>query len=198
VKLYENIKNRRIALKLSQEELAKMAGYSSRSMIAKIEAGDIDLYQSKVEEIARALDTTPKALMGWSELSSNSPTMQRVLSRIPHFSTPVSAGDGEWLSEGHDYEWIEVEDAPKETDFALTVKGDSMSPVYNDGEIVYVKLHRLVESGEIGVFLLNGEGYLKKLQGTKLMSLNNAFPHIEVKESDSFYMAGKVVGKQNE
>ena len=35
--LYENIKNRRIALKLTQDELAKRTGYSDKSMIAKIE-----------------------------------------------------------------------------------------------------------------------------------------------------------------
>ena len=56
--LYKNIKNKRTALGLSQEELAKKVGYSGRSMIAKIEAGKIDLYQSKVDEIAKALETT--------------------------------------------------------------------------------------------------------------------------------------------
>lgn len=67
--LYKNIKKRRIELGLSQDELARRTGYSSRSMIAKIESGKIDLYQSKIEEIAEALETTPSYLMGWEELS---------------------------------------------------------------------------------------------------------------------------------
>lgn len=67
MKLHENIKIRRQALKLSQEELAKKLGYKSTSTIAKIEAGKIDLPQSKIKAFADALETTPSALMGWSE-----------------------------------------------------------------------------------------------------------------------------------
>lgn len=67
MKLYENIKIRRQALKLSQEELARMLGYKSTSTIAKIEAGKIDLPQSKIKAFADALQTTPSALMGWDE-----------------------------------------------------------------------------------------------------------------------------------
>jgi phage repressor protein C with HTH and peptisase S24 domain len=70
-----------------------------------------------------------------------------------------------------------------------------MSPNYNDGDIVFVKQNRLIESGEIGVFLHNGEGYLEKLQGTKLVSLNPEYPPMEIRENDSFYMAGKSVGR---
>ena len=69
MKLYENIKIRRQALKLSQEELAKKLGYKSTSTIAKIEAGKIDLPQSKIKDFADALETTPSALMGWNEES---------------------------------------------------------------------------------------------------------------------------------
>lgn len=65
MKLYENIKIRRKALKFSQEELAKKLGYKSTSTIAKIEAGKIDLPQSKIKAFADVLETTPSALMGW-------------------------------------------------------------------------------------------------------------------------------------
>lgn len=67
--LYKNIKKKRLELGMSQEQLAKKVGYSSRSMIAKIEAGDIDLHQSKIEEIAIALGTTSAELMGWLDES---------------------------------------------------------------------------------------------------------------------------------
>lgn len=65
--LYNNIRNRRLALGLSQDELAKRMGYISRSSIAKIESGDNDIPQSKIEAFAKALDTTPSYLMGWNE-----------------------------------------------------------------------------------------------------------------------------------
>ena len=67
MKLYENIKERRVALNITQEELAKKLGYKSTSTIAKIEAGKSDIPQSKIVAFANALNTTPGALMGWEE-----------------------------------------------------------------------------------------------------------------------------------
>lgn len=64
LKLYENIKNRRNDLKMTQSQLAKLVGYKDRSMIAQIEHGDIDLPQSKIIMIADALRVTPSYLMG--------------------------------------------------------------------------------------------------------------------------------------
>lgn len=67
--LYENIKSRREFLELSQEQLAERTGYTSRSSIAKIEKGLVDLPLSKIEVFAEALETTPSELMGdtWEE-----------------------------------------------------------------------------------------------------------------------------------
>ena len=64
LKLYENIRARRIALHMTQQELAKKLGYKSTSTIAKIESGENDIPQAKVAAFASALDTTPSALMG--------------------------------------------------------------------------------------------------------------------------------------
>ena len=61
--IYERIKELRIAKKLSQEELARMVGYTSRSSVNKVEAGLIDLPQSKILAFAKALNTTPIYLM---------------------------------------------------------------------------------------------------------------------------------------
>lgn len=79
--LYINIKNRRLELGMSQEELAIKMGYTSRSTIAKIEAGKNDIPQSKIQAFAKALDTTPGALMGW-EKTPNQKSSNLLLS--PH------------------------------------------------------------------------------------------------------------------
>jgi transcriptional regulator with XRE-family HTH domain len=63
----ERIKNRRIELGMSQEELAKKIGYSSRSSINKIELDVQQLRQSKIMDIAKALNTTTAYIMGWDE-----------------------------------------------------------------------------------------------------------------------------------
>lgn len=62
--LYKNIKARRIALGMSQDELARKTGYKDRTSISKIESGKVDLTQSKVKAFANALETTTAELMG--------------------------------------------------------------------------------------------------------------------------------------
>lgn len=61
------IKERREALGISQAELAEKCGYTSRTSIAKIESGAVDLPQSKIIAIADALYVTPSYLMGFDD-----------------------------------------------------------------------------------------------------------------------------------
>lgn len=61
----KKIKAIREELRLSQRELATRMGYSNHSTIARIEAGKVDLPQSRVAQFAEALGTTPGHLMGW-------------------------------------------------------------------------------------------------------------------------------------
>ena len=62
----EQIKKRRIELGLTQKELAEKLGYKSNTTINKIELGINDISQSKVIEFAKALNTTPAYIMGWT------------------------------------------------------------------------------------------------------------------------------------
>lgn len=59
----DNIKKRRFELRMSQQELADAMGYKTRSTIAKIESGENDVSQKKLQKLAVALDTTPEALI---------------------------------------------------------------------------------------------------------------------------------------
>ena len=67
LELYVNIRKRREELGLNQTQLAKLIGYADKTMISKIEKGQVDLPQSKIVIIADALRTTPAALMGWEK-----------------------------------------------------------------------------------------------------------------------------------
>ena len=67
---YERIKQRRIELGMSQDELAKKVGYKGRSMMSRIERGDVDLSASKIKQIADALNTTPGYLLKGCDTSS--------------------------------------------------------------------------------------------------------------------------------
>lgn len=68
MELGKRVKARREELGITQEELAKKMGYRSRSSINKIELGVNDISQSKIQQLADALQTTPAYLMGWDEL----------------------------------------------------------------------------------------------------------------------------------
>lgn len=115
-----------------------------------------------------------------------------------HCSTyKVSAGRGFELGSGDDWEEIEIPDTPKaqKADFAIEIKGDSMEPLYSDGDIILVKEQGDVDEGEIGVFVLNGEGYIKKKGDGCLISLNDKYDDIEIEEYDDFRCSGKVIGR---
>lgn len=61
----KRIRQRRENLKMSQDELAQLLGYKSRSSVAKIEKDGRGLPQNKIAEIAKHLHTTPAYIMGW-------------------------------------------------------------------------------------------------------------------------------------
>lgn len=63
----ERVRERRQQLGMSQEELAKRLGYTSRSTINKIENGTNDVVQTKVIDFANALDTSIAYLMAWDK-----------------------------------------------------------------------------------------------------------------------------------
>lgn len=67
----DRIKARREELGLSQDELAKRMGYTSRSTINKVEKNINDVTQSNVVKYAKALETTPSYLMGWEDVPLN-------------------------------------------------------------------------------------------------------------------------------
>ena len=73
-----NIRKRRFELKMSQQELADAMGYKTRSTIAKIESGENDISQKKLQRIAAALETTVELLVdGSSPVDDDEPTFVR-------------------------------------------------------------------------------------------------------------------------
>lgn len=74
----KRIKEKRIELGITQEELAAKLGYKSKTTIAKIEKGTNDITQSRVVDFANVLNTTPAYLMGWTDSESElTPTLNK-------------------------------------------------------------------------------------------------------------------------
>ena len=93
-------------------------------------------------------------------------------------------------------EQILVPECPEaeEADYVLTVTGDSMQPKFNDGDEVYVVNQQSVEIGEIGIFVINSDAFIKKLGKGQLISLNEKYKPIPLNNDDSIYCCGKVIG----
>lgn len=63
----DRIKNRRIELGITQQELAEKMGFKTRSHISLLEQGDRNIPISKIKKLANALEISPEYLMGWED-----------------------------------------------------------------------------------------------------------------------------------
>ncbi len=114
------------------------------------------------------------------------------------YDLAVSAGTGEPMGDSYYTHKLEIptERVPENAHYCVRVNGDSMEPAYRDGDVVFVeRLDGSVREGEIGVFALNGEGYLKRLGRGRLLSLNPEYPPIPLHEYDDLRCQGRVLGK---
>ena len=80
--LGKKIYSLRIKNGLTQEELGKLVGYTSRSSINKIELGLIDIPQSKIVLLSKALNVTPAYLMGWEKSEEKTPITDERLAAL--------------------------------------------------------------------------------------------------------------------
>ena len=122
------------------------------------------------------------------------------ISYINLYDLAVSAGTGEPLGNTYYATKISVpaEKVPEGAHCCVRVNGDSMEPAYKDGDVVFVhKQDEPVREGEIGIFSLNGDGYMKRLGDKQLESLNPKYEPIEIHNYDELRCFGKVLGKLN-
>jgi transcriptional regulator with XRE-family HTH domain len=183
---YEN--NRQTPLVDTVSRLAEVLNVSTDYLLGKTD------WRNENERVTKFAEWDAKHNSN-GVLETSVKRFEEVLIKLKVFDVPVSAGTGAWLGEGTEYTWADFSDVPREADFALKIRGDSMEPMYSDGNIVFVKQNVIVESGQIGVFYLNGEGFLKMLQGNRLVSLNPEYSPVVINERDDFFCAGRVVGK---
>ena len=164
LELYKNIKRRRQQLKMTQTDLALKMGYADKSMIAKIEKGNVDLPQSKILAFANALETTPGELMGWDYETEATETVDNIY-KLDKIKLPmlgkVACGDPIFADE--DRESYIMVGTDIGADFCLQCQGDSMiNARIHDGDIVFVKKTDIVENGEIAVVIIDDEATLKR------------------------------------
>lgn len=97
--LYERVKELRKNKRMSQDDLAKKCGYTSRSSISKLEKGEFNLPSDKIVLLANALDTTPAYLMGWEDDPSPKSTDEQLLELIDLLSEEQKASLIEFIKQ---------------------------------------------------------------------------------------------------
>ncbi len=168
---------------VSPEEQAHIKKYRLLDLHGK-ELVDLVL-QKEYDRMAAPLAVRDEAQGGW-------------VTYINCYDLAVSAGPGEpWSGAGYKTR-LEIPEAqvPENAHFCVRVNGDSMEPAYRDGDIVFIeRLEGSVQEGEIGIFFLNGEGFIKRLGQKCLESLNPRYAPIPLHDYDDLRCQGRVLGK---
>ena len=207
MKLGDLIKKRREELNLTQEELADLLNYKSKSTINKIEKNINDIPFAKLEDFAKVLKVDLAYLLGWDIES----TKQEPQSNITHFTNDlislplfnsISAGYGAIIDncfiDNEEIEYIPMIAFPNwQHCFAVKVKGDSMCPKICDGDIVVINTQFSIENNQIGAFMIDDEAFLKRKKIADdntllLVSNNERYAPIVVTKDKNFKEIGKL------
>ena len=115
--------------------------------------------------------------------------------KIKFYSDPTSASTDNFLVETiPDEIWVKETEEAERADYVIGVSGDSMEPTYQNGSRVFVEHTEDIRIGEIGIFSVNGEVYIKELGDQCLISHNDRYKPIKLGAADSVYCCGRVVG----
>lgn len=122
---------------------------------------------------------------------------QDVANRFVEYFHSASAGSGVFILGNEITDQIQIPDTPenRKVDFAIAVSGDSMIPDYNDGDIVLVSQKEELNHGDVGIFIINSNAYIKEYGESELISRNPNAGNIKISEYDNIVCMGKVVGK---
>lgn len=225
IKVGERIKTRRKELKISADDIANKLGVS-RSTIFRYEKGDIEKMPTEtLNEIARILHTTPQSLMGWYDSSEdiatiynrlNTDRQTKVYNYAQHeleeqnkvidinekkgiyLQSKVSAGTGVLDLDPTYGETISYDgEIPNHYDLAFLVSGNSMEPIFEDGEIIFVEKYPNPINGALMVVQIDGEAFIKKVylekDNLRLVSLNQDYDDILANGTNNIRIVGKVV-----
>lgn len=167
----KKIADRRKELGLTLEQVGDFVGVS-KSTVKKWETGYIaNMRRDKIAMLAKVLKMQPAEFINDGSEQRESSNLSAVLPasniyQIPVFAT-VSAGFGSYACDDV-LEYIPVVITnPYDVDdtIGIRVKGDSMYPKIEDGDIIIVRKQESVDNGSVAVLLLDGdEGLVKKVE----------------------------------
>lgn len=160
------ISSKRKSLGYSMEDVAKQVGVSKQT-VQKWESGKIEnMRRSSISALSKVLDIPIADLMGWKHEPSNLVMLDQSKVRMLPTYENVSAGFGALASSqiiAYTPVFIQC-DAEAADSLCINVKGNSMYPKIEDGDLVVVRKQSSVDNGQIAVVLIDGdEGLVKKV-----------------------------------
>lgn len=195
----KNLTKLRTEKKYTQKKLAEKIGMT-KGAITNYESGTRSPSFEILQEIANILEVNIQAFFEENLDTSAFFTKPSTNKKIPIISH-ASAGRGVFGIEDI-LDYIELpEKITTKCDFATYVKGNSMEPKILHGDIICIKRGIILENGDIGLFYLNENIYVKKFNFNPftnelfLVSLNKNYDPIIVTMNDEFHELGKVICK---
>ena len=145
--------------------------------------------------VLRTSEELLEAQMNTEETQPNEVSEAIQLYSYDYYDHPASAGTGQYLNDVR-VERIELP-VDIDADFVIPIKGDSMEPDYQDGDLVFIQSSVELNDGVIGVFNYNGDAYIKQLVIDKdqayLHSLNPEYKDMPITPDTDFRIIGEVV-----
>ena len=202
------IKERRLALNLTQEELAQRLGLQ-KSAIAKYESGRVEnIKRSVLAKMAEILECSPTYLMGWDDEQPAAPSYSNIFplqrTRFPLLG-PIACGEPIFCNEDRE-SYVEA-GTDIHADFCLKARGDSMTGArILDGDIVFIQKDAPLEDGQIYAVVIDDEATLKRVyydaedHMLQLVAENPAYkPLIYTGEKlDHVHILGKAIAFQSD
>lgn len=156
----------------------------------------LDIYNSLSPKSQGRLRERAEVLAELEAPIANEPEPEQETIFIEYSTLKVSAGTGEPLIDDtyHDFLKVKRSDLTEEANFAVQISGNSMLPRFKDKEWVLVRSQPDVEIGEIGIFIIDGNGYIKERAADRLVSINPEYDDIYFKENQDIKCKGLVIG----
>ncbi|AEX84748.1 CI-like repressor protein [Marinitoga phage MPV1] len=199
-KFAERLKRARLNKNLRQKDLADLL-HVGQSTVAMWERGKSIPDIKIASELAKLLDVSVDFLLGIDNKIKNIEDNKLSLKQIPVYGYVAANSQHGEVAYEELLDFIVIPEGMR-GDFGLIIKGDSMEPRLKDGDIAVVLKQPILENGEIGVIIINGnEGVVKKYYQSEnaitLISLNENHPPIVIPKRnwDDIIIVGKVVGK---
>ena len=124
-------------------------------------------------------------------------TLRQYHSRLPYVDQLCpAAGPGAPAPDYAEPEtlYLRASRASESSDVIMKVNGNSMEPGYPDGCRVFVNTGEETPIGEVGVFIVDGEFFIKQRQADCLYSLNRSHADIRFHENMDIKHYGRVIG----